>query len=225
MIRRATFSKGFRWYANDNFVFSRGDSIVFKDDFNVIVGSQRVGKSTLIELIRSRVETFNGWAVNRVGTQHDRAKKCLDIEIVLPPAKTKQRIRGLCFETEVTHTSTPTHKIPYNGTRNPNKNWQAFETMMKENDNNSGALIILNEPDVSLSTPECLELVNYLANEVWNNHCQLIMTVNNPVVISCFKNVYDLDTRSWLTSDDYLNQFLEGRSGQIFNSIQELQRL
>lgn len=253
MIRRVTFFKGFKWSFKDNkYLFSRGDTIIFNDKFNAIVGSQGSGKSTLIELIRSGVENFNGvsmtFADRRVGDERVKAKDHIELEFILDTNKEKQKIRGFNFSKELTSPSfrpisvgytsylgygagTPSAQTSYSKTDLVKNNCKtvfgATENLLEPKDKltPNGSLIILDDPDVWLSTSDALQLLNYLCKKVLQENCQLITSISNPILIRCFKRVYDIESRRWIDSDEYLKEQLSGKAGKILSRIKEAGKL
>lgn len=233
MIRRVTFFKGFKWNIKDNkYLFSKGDTIIFRNQFNVIVGGQGKGKSTLMELLRSAVENFNGFTGTRSNNERFKAREHINLEIILDQGKDKQKLRAFNFQKELDKSNsfiyTTYHSVNSISYKNNNKTNVGAILDLMEPDKTiipDRAVVLLDEPDLSLSTKASLETLNYLGRKVFDNRCQIIMSVNNPYLIQCFKEVYDIEARCWVSSEEYIDRQLSGRSGEIFNKIQNIGRL
>lgn len=205
--------------------FKVGDVIQFHDGVNVIVGANGCGKSTLIELVRSRFANrktrANAW--RSIGFREEEVAKAITVKL-----DRFAHVVGYDFERD-------------SGRGAPDLQYAKLELQMYEMNHSHGesALktldtmilplaksvaskgehlsLLLDEPDANLSPRSAYKLVRYLREIAAYGH-QVIVTAHNPIVITGqippdemdWQGVFDMENRCWTLP----NHFLEAQARQ-----------
>ncbi len=217
MIKTIQFKKDFR-------TFKKGDKFDLKSGVNILVGDQGYGKSTLIELLRCKFEDNKSY---RSSDSSYRAKsinvnnKIDDIIDVVTDGK--PLVYGFDFERESPRDMSALHydmigeqlfaMKSSHGEGNIVSLDRIMKTISKNQDNYN--VIILDEPDASLSPRNCYNLILLLRawHEKWKK--QVIVSAHNPLLIkgthpltqekeSTWKEVLSLEHKKWISPDAFL---------------------
>lgn len=206
--------------------FKSGDIVPLRDGVNVIVGANGCGKSTLIELVRSRFANRkmreNSW--RSLGFREEEAAACIAIKL-----DKFAHVLGYDFERD-------------SGRGAPDLQYAKLDLQIYEMRHSHGEAAIkalnelilplatvthfkkerlslwLDEPDANLSPRSAYKLVRYLrliANEYKH---QVIVTAHNPIVVTGqipgdgngWTEVFDMESRKWTAP----NAFLESQAKQ-----------
>lgn len=198
--------------------FKAGDVVPLHGSVNVVVGANGCGKSTFVELVRSRFAAAkareNSWRSLRFSEAE--AAKYLSFKM------SYSHIIGYDFERD-------------SGRGAPDLQFNKMELQIYEMNHSHGeaslktmeALIMplarsiaargealslwLDEPDANLSPRSAYNLVRSLREIVGMNH-QVIVTAHNPIVITGqipgefdgWDDVFDMETRRWTTPKAFL---------------------
>lgn len=215
MISRIVFKKAFGWGA-DRHIFEKDLVIEFSPGINVLVGDQGSGKSTLIELIRTRLEPDKGMS--------DRLNKTLarkDVEAVVDiEGGEGVRLLAFDFEKDAARGSsafdwggpidTAVFLMQGNRASHGEANRMAFNMLFnelskeyKENGKVSPTVVLLDEPDAALSIASITVLHLALRN-LAHLGCQVIVSAHNPFLLGCFPKVFFLEYKKWVPYGYYL---------------------
>lgn len=206
-------------FRQDICCFKAGDTIPLRDGVNVVVGANGCGKSTFVELVRSRFANRkvreNSW--RSLSFREDEAAKYITVKLGC-----YSHIIGYDFERD-------------SGRGAPDLQFNKMELQVYEMNHSHGeaslktmeTLIMplartiaargeglslwLDEPDANLSPRSAYNLVRCLHEIVGMNH-QVIVTAHNPIVITgqipgeCdgWDGVFDMETRRWTTPKTFL---------------------
>jgi predicted ATPase len=67
-------------------------------------------------------------------------------------------------------------------------------------------IIFIDEPESGISLSNQKSLLKSFEKAV-SNECQLIITTHSYIFIKNVKKVFDLDSKNWIMSEEYLKQF------------------
>lgn len=234
MIKSVKFTNDYK--LGKKTIFKKGHEIVFSPRYNILVGDQGTGKSTLIELVRSAIENFNDIKKykRRAGAKHEAAEKTIKIEVELPEGKKKQKLRALDMEKDVSRTKGYFDwGSPLGGMFQVGAMWQShgeanlegiitlLKGTKKKPVDSKGALIILDEPDAALSPKWALKVIDFLSSMIFDHGCQLIASMHNPMIINLFKEVYSLEVNKWVTPAEFMEVHL-GEQARVIEISEKL---
>lgn len=237
MIKSVIFKKDFR-------CFNQGDKFEFKPGINVLVGDQGCGKSTIIELIRSKLELrFNH---NDENDSSYRAKSIVvnnkidDLVEVVMDVNTK--CCAYDFERESARDMSAFHfdmigeqiaaMTASHGQGNRISMNRILEKVSKSKDKID--VVLLDEPDAAMSPRSCYQLLLIMRglNEKWGK--QVIVSAHNPIVIQgrhpvlkkesqiIFPEVLSLEDKMWVNPSDFmLSQLLDRELNAKYRKLEK----
>lgn len=175
-----TFKKDYR-------CFKQGDVIPFKPGVNVIVGDQGSGKSTVFQCVRE-YKKFE----NTVGILTIVPAKMMsfDLEMDLPRGKSSfsDRMPMGAQVAMMWASHGESVKAVLNGIDNP-----TF----------TDTFFLFDEPDIGLSPRSAYQLVKQILACVKNGN-QIVVSIHNPIVIQEIGDVFSMEHRKFMTSEEYL---------------------
>jgi predicted ATPase len=181
MLKQILFKKDYR-------TFKKDDCISFKKGINLLVGENGCGKSTLIDLITK----YNKEIIDLKYDLGD-SYRVFDFEKDIPRNK-NEFISETKLQLALSFCS----------------HGEAIKSIFKPlKDNIKENIIIMDEPDISLSIKSCKELVNKF-NQLDKEKYQIIASIHNPIIISSFEFVLNVEKKEWEKSNDFIEQQLEG---------------
>jgi predicted ATPase len=77
--------------------------------------------------------------------------------------------------------------------------------MLKDLENLKNSLILLDEPESSLSIRSVYKFIKIL-RKLEENGNQVLIATHSPIIIEEFGKVYSLDTREWIESDTFVDR-------------------
>lgn len=172
--------------------FAEGDTIEFRPGVNLLVGDQGSGKSSVLQAIAASAKA------KKYTYQVDLGKKVKVVADKMPAG-------GFDFEKDNRRTR---HYFDHD-------NFQAHIAMMWSSHGQSnlailrgmakmqGTLIFLDEPDMALSIRSIYKLIDLL-NAAAIRKCQIVAAVHNPILIQAYPEVYSLEKRKWVYSDEFI---------------------
>lgn len=217
MITSIEFKKDFRTFKN-------GEKFEFKPGINVLVGDQGSGKSTLIELLRCKFETNKSFKSNDSSYRAKSIGITNKIEdIISITYDEKPLVYGFDFERESPRDTSAIHfdmmseqmfaMKASHGEGNIVALDKVMKTISKDKDNYN--IILLDEPDASLSPRNCYQLLSLLkaCQDQWKK--QLIISAHNPIIIygkhplmkdkgPYWKEILSLEHKRWITPESFM---------------------
>ena len=178
MLKEIKFIKEYRK------IFKVNDTIVFRPGVNLLVGDQGSGKSSLIGVIRNKT----------LAKDH------------LTPVKEAVDFFALDFEKESPRAKQYVESVIDVHCRfvsHGETHLAILEALAKE-DKFKNTTIIVDEPDMALSIRSCYKLVD-IFKQCEKRDAQVIAAVHNPIIISSFKEVFNLETKKWTTSQKFIS--------------------
>jgi predicted ATPase len=176
---------------------TQGLQINFKD-VTLLVGNQGCGKSTLLELLsqnskKIKMTITENTEKNGIGTFY------FDTEKMNP------RIRNF---NEYTNPDGTSKGIGVGGailSKFKSHGEVLVHFTVSQLNLAKNAVIFLDEPESSLSLRNQIELIKSIKKA--SKTCQLIIATHCYPLIKSFDEVYDLENKTWVNSNDYLKQF------------------
>ena len=167
--------------------FKAGETIEFRPGVNLLVGDQGTGKSSLLILFSSKQ------------TKEERAR-IRQIE--------GDKCKQWSFDFEKDNFRTKTHVGKNAMAEISSRFWSHGESCwlilnnMPQGETKPG-VFFMDEPDMALSVRSAHRLVRAFEKTVSFGH-QIIAAVHNPIVIAAFSEVYSLEHRKWMPSQEFL---------------------
>jgi predicted ATPase len=216
MINSVLFKKDFR-------SFNKGDKFDFFPGINVLVGDQGTGKSTLIELIRSKLEPKK----TRDSDSTWRAKSIVSSSNVDDIIDISHNSKCSCLAFDFDRESPRDMSMLHNDmideqliamkSSHGQGNIIALSRILKKAKENKDTLsiILFDEPDMAMSPRNCYEILKILLalRERWN--MQVIISAHNPILINgkhplIKENIYDrvlsLEDKKWMSATEFLTR-------------------
>ncbi len=169
----------------------------FKAGLNVIVGENGSGKSTLFHIMENQKRplfNFEGFSIGLTNPGDAIEFRSFDTEKMNPRVSQQQQRDNAIFSFQAAWVSHGEAMLPI-------LEW------CKKAQNASDMLIFIDEPEAGISLGNQKKLFRvFKAAE--KNGCQVIITTHSYVLIKSAKRVFDLDTREWVPSDEYLQRTL-----------------
>jgi predicted ATPase len=81
---------------------------------------------------------------------------------------------------------------------------ESVKAILKGLDACTSGIVMLDEPDSSLSIRSCMKLVNRF-KALEQRGVQVIAAVHNPVVIEAFECVFSLEHQLWMTGAEFIS--------------------
>jgi predicted ATPase len=158
-------------------------SINFRESLNIIVGENGSGKSTLLTLLSSK-----------------KPCKCkIDFE------------KGIQFKFFDTEKMNPRIKSNISGGFDVASRFmshgQAIIALVKAIEDFENIVVFLDEPEAGVSLSNQKRLLESFTKAIKNN-CQLILTTHSYVLIQSVDEVFNLDSKTWVSSKIYLERVL-----------------
>lgn len=191
MLNKVIFRKDFR-------CFKAGEILAFRPGVNLIVGEQGCGKSSLLFALRNKNSTMEKITNNIIidvdtgGVYHKTM--IFDFEKDSPRVKElpkKDKLFMPCF----------VHKFFASHGQTVNKIIQSIEDV-------SNHLIFMDEPDMALSIRSCNKLVKTMKSAAEKGN-QILAAVHNPIVISSFDEVFNMECRQWEPSKNFIEKMMK----------------
>jgi|SRR6185436_2834842 len=217
MIKTVLFKKDFR-------CFSKGDKFEFRSGINLLVGDQGCGKSTLIELIRSKLEPNLG--ANDTDSSY-RAKSIISNhkidELVEIITDHNTKCFAYDFERESARDMSAIHfdmvaeqLAAMKSSHGQGNHISLNRSLGKISKSKDIGVVLLDEPDAAMSPRSCynLLLVIKAIAEEWKK--QIILSAHNPIIInghhpllkkdlqSIFTEVLSLEDKKWMRSAEFM---------------------
>jgi predicted ATPase len=216
MIKSIEFKKDFR-------SFKQGERFDFRPGVNLLVGDQGSGKSTLIELLRSALESNkfsesdSTWRAKSIVAQHK-----ID-DLVSVETESNKKIIAFDFERESPRDISALHydmldmQMFAMKASHGQGNLSALSSVVDKlsKTKSSVGTILLDEPDAALSPRNCYGLLNILhaIATKWNK--QAIVSAHNPILIRgahplekgkepYWKEVLSLEDKKWIEGEMFL---------------------
>jgi predicted ATPase len=215
VIKSIKFKRDFRSFKKDA-------EFQFKPGVNVLVGDQGAGKSTMIELLRSKLEpkTF-GESDSSYRAKSIEAHDKID-DLVEVTTDKKKKVVAFDFEREsardmsqLLHDMLDVQLFAMKASHGQG-NLASLNSLIEKiaKDRDAVDVILLDEPDSALSPRNCYGLVGILHGlaSKWNK--QVIVSAHNPIVIHgrhpliqkdpFWTEVLSLEEKKWMPSDIFM---------------------
>ncbi|MDO8640868.1 MAG: AAA family ATPase [Nitrosarchaeum sp.] len=163
-------------------------SVKFRDGLNIIVGENGSGKSTLLHLLTDcQDKNLAAIKADHVDT------KFLDTEKMNP------RIKGIDYATNGTLGFVLGSRFVSHG--------QSMLPLVLASKDFKDLVLFVDEPEAGISLKNQQKIVESFHKTV-NNNCQIVATTHSYVIIKSVPEVFDLDTRKWISSQSYLSRVI-----------------
>ena len=159
-------------------------TIEFKQGVNIIVGDNGTGKSTMLDMI-NRHKAFGKDTLGIKVSGKNNNSMFFDSEKDSP--RTKQNDPGDLYAI--------TDRFKSHG--------EALFPIIDHCKTMENMIILLDEPDSGISIKNQKKLVESF-NKAVKNNCQLIIVTHSYVLIKAYEDIFDMDIKKWLKSNDYL---------------------
>lgn len=206
-------------------LFEKGLSIDFKNDITIIVGDNGTGKTSLINLIQFEAWEYSGWSKPTPeeeqasirkhmqdylkGESRTLTFKELPQNIYLLAGLHKEVIGGQIKE-DVKKASLSgknfaqltANMFSFADISNGEALLDLYEPLTKTKD----SLIILDEPETSMSLKSINNLCDTFKTLAKNNN-QLIISTHHPYFMELVDEIYDIEKKRYTPTDKYLKSF------------------
>lgn len=159
-------------------------SFTFKPDFNVIVGENGSGKSSFLHLITNLEENKDVCIAKYKSSDFI----FFDTEKQNPRVRDIQHL-GASYGFAL-HSRFVSHG-------------QAMLSVLQHPKNLKDSVLIVDEPEAGLSLSNQKKVFDDFKSLTKNN-CQVIITTHSYVMIKHAKEVFDMETKTWMSSEDFL---------------------
>lgn len=185
-------------FIEDYRCWKAGDSIDFLPGVNIIVGDQGSGKSSLFSAIKAHQEAED-WKA-RTGKESSIRKN--PIKIVCP-----NQLQTYFFDFEKNNLRTLSYfkegmtmmQVQMMHRSHGEANLATLAFIKKAGKN---SILLMDEPDQSLSIRSILGLTNMLKNV----KTQIIAAVHHPYIIEKFDQVYSAEHKQWITGNEFIGK-------------------
>jgi len=197
MIDALLFKKPYR-------TFKAKEIIFFLPGVNLLVGDQGCGKSTILQLIAAHGGSKAFWK-KPLKTEVEEASQLIVSE--------RQRVFCHDFENDSPRTSPSFDTmgtLPFEWAIGMMRqsHGEANRAINEQLAKMKNTYIILDEPDSGLSCRSALNLAAAMRTAA-ENGCQVIASVHHPWLIEQFNQVFDVSTRKWTSSSNFLASMRE----------------
>lgn len=234
MIKSIKFKKDFRK------IFEADSTIEFRPGINIIVGDAGSGKSSLLNIIEGRIRLFN--KENKMPEKSiygsadkmpyvEKSGDILDVDLDLhiyegDKGKTLrwQKIRTIDFELDNPRIKTlfddddkvmnAEFQIDSLKASHGQSN-MAWLAQLYEASSVERAAVILDEADSALSIRGCTQLVNMFLKLVNDKKCQVFASIQNPIVLQWFEEVYSVEHHEWMDPQEFIRDHMKGVGEKI----------
>lgn len=163
-------------------------SVKFREGLNIVVGENGSGKSTLLSLIMSTDDNIKK-DVNVVPVEYHFIDTEKHNPRILGSTEYSKNIRFTLYSKFTSH-------------------GEAMLPLMEASKEFADNLIFIDEPEAGISLSNQKKVLKALETTVGNN-CQVIITTHSYVLISSVKEVFNMDTKKWVSSKEYLAEVLK----------------
>jgi len=208
MLEAITFNKDWRNW-------KKGETVEFRPDINLLVGDQGSGKSSLIQAICEFREKQSEYArrikfyisdIERSIKQKSTTKPKMDETILTIKTTDDKGINIGVYDFEKDNLRTLSYfKEGCTGVQIAMKfmsHGQANMSMLEKLHQSDIGLYIMDEPDTALSIKSIYKLIDILKK----TQNQLILAVHNPILISSVNEVYSVEHRQWMKSENFIKE-------------------
>lgn len=165
----------------------------FKSGISVIVGENGSGKSTLLTILsepeHGKKISNSKFHISEDANKNGVATKFFDTE------KHNPRIKDLNYQSADTYRYSLLSRFKSHG----QTLFPILEHMKKFN----REIIFIDEPESGISPKNQIKLWKAF-NAAVKNECQIILATHSYIFIKLAKEVFDMETKSWIKSEDYL---------------------
>jgi len=166
----------------------------FRKGLNVLVGENASGKSTILGLM-GKNDPFNKWkgvfSIKLIDTEKNKFR-FLDTEKDNPRLKNIESSKNIGYQLASHFASHGEAMLPLIKTCKYFKN----------------EIIFIDEPEAGISLKNQKAILRALKASV-KNGCQVIITTHSYVLIKGVKEVFSLDKKKWVSSQEYLKENLK----------------
>jgi predicted ATPase len=216
MIKSIVFKKDFR-------SFKKGDKFELRPNYNILVGDQGAGKSTLIELIRSKLEPSKRF---HESDSSYRAKSIISSEkiddIIELDCDAETQCMAFDFERESARDTSAIHydmvseQMFAMRASHGQGNLVSLQRVLKKaiDTKNKIDTILLDEPDAAMSPRNCYALARIFQGLVERWGKQVIVSAHNPIIINgidpvnktpnLWSEVLSVEDKRWMRGKDFL---------------------
>jgi predicted ATPase len=160
-------------------------TLELKDGINIIVGENGIGKSSLLSLISN--ETYKKYV--KFDVEPNTTFRAFDTEKDNPRIKTDMNtMKNPAFSLNARFVS----------------HGEAMLPLIKAIKDFNDCLIIIDEPEAGLSIFNQRKILKVFKESITKNNCQIILTTHSYVIIENAKQVFSMDNKKWIKSDEYL---------------------
>jgi predicted ATPase len=165
--------------------------ITFQKDLNIIVGENGSGKSTLLKLLTD----INFNKGEKIITLTEECKNHGAETMFFDTEKHNPRIKEDCSNDK---------NIGYTLHSRFCSHGQSLFPIINHIKKLKNTVIFIDEPESGISLSNQLIFLDSIKEAIKNN-CQIIISTHSYVLIKNVKNVFDMSTFSWFSSELYLN--------------------
>lgn len=160
-------------------------TLELNDGINIIVGENGIGKSSLLSLITN--ETYRNYV--KFDVLPNTTFRAFDTEKDNPRIKTDiNTMINLAFSLNARFVSHGEAMLPL------------IKTIKDFND----CLIVIDEPEAGLSISNQRKILKVFNDSITKNNCQIILTTHSYVIIENSEQVFSMDNKKWIKSNEYL---------------------
>ena len=207
-------------------IFEKGLSVDFNKDISIIVGDNGTGKTSLLQMLEFEAYEYKGWGKptpkeeqasirehmeEYLGKDRSRSLKFKEMpkNIFFLAGLHKEIIGGQIKEdvkkaswTGDNFAGLTAHMFSFADISNGEALLDLYEQLKEVKD----SLIILDEPETSMSLKSINKLCDMFKTLVKNNN-QLIISTHHPFIMKLVAEVYDIESKKFIPTDNYLKSF------------------
>ena len=173
-------------------------SMEFKPGINLIIGENGSGKSTLIKLL--------------IDEEFVKKHSSLKQKIHLSEETIKNGIGFMLFDTEkdnprIADLQNYSGNFGYALTSHFKSHGETIFPIIDHIKGEENKVVFIDEPEAGISSRNQLLLWEAF-KKAEKNGCQLFISTHSYVLISNTESVFDMETKEWINSEEYLEQFI-----------------